>query len=1233
MYQINAIESKLKEMEAGRFQLLCNDILNSLGYSTVTNSGGQIGTDKTIKGTPDAYILCDDGNFIFIEYTVKQSDLLAKLKDDISKCLDVDKTKIPFKKIRKIILMYNSILSAGDLNVLSTMCTTIDIGFEKFDISNIALLINSRFPYLGKEVLGLSIDNGQFLDQKAFVVASNKGMLATTLDIDIIGREQEIVEITQKLDEASTIFLSGKSGVGKTRLALEILSRYEKQNPNVKIWYIRDLGTSLYNDLVKYTSNNDKYIVFIDDINKLTGIEAILDYLSSNLDKIKLIATIRDYALKSSVEKISKYLIPELINIVKLNDDVIRNIAETKFKIYNSDYLSRITKLSQGNPRLAVMMAIVAVKEQKLSSISNISQLLEKYYDEIRKKFDQKNDVNRLKALGIIAFLDKLYFEDNDSLNTICNLIDINKQELYNIYLELFRMEIVDIYEDEVVCISDQILSIFIFHYVFEIRKILDYADIIKVYFTKYKNRIIQNINSIIIYYDNLDFFSNSIKKVWDEWEEEKNSNLEDLMLTFWFARELHALNYLNKQIGKIPVNHDILEDYLINDKTQYEKDKIINTLGQLANSNHFKISIDLILKYLKRDNTKIKEVSYVLTHNFGYTKHSYNQGYFVQDELIKIIMSEIEDDKTQMIFYQILTNIIPYFLSYESKYTESINKKTFTFMRVTLYAKGKMLEMRDCLWDFIAMCLEDPLYNEYAYKILDKYSKSRFLTDENELYEYDFNKINTCILKNLNLDSFDDCLLIDNVEKNIFKHKGYCFKLKEKVKSNTYKIYKMLSEKQYDFDDEWRVGKLKKEEYLETCIHNLDPKLYYDFFLECNIIKKAFKDKDLYTLRESLEVIFHNVKIEYAFDFLKAYLKANIPLNVNPIDILERLICNYSYKQVKMIIESFNFDNKDYWEYLILSLIPKSEVNVNSYHELVGYFNKQESFSVGCYRSLEFLEKFIVIDSEIFVTISRMIMNKKDKFLKKIYIFSLFRDEEKFKNIIDLFISDHNLLIHMYLFLIGYDNFYDRKNIILTDLLNVDYNIIYKLCDTIFATREDGYHLKKIDYDFSFLWDLDNHIIMNVIEYVVNNHCEYIYGNNLEELFIVENLKETVEKQDSIIIDYIRTYKNDIEKMKILFDVIAKFDEHRRLKHTIYFIKENKSIKDFKAIPLENQFESWSGSQLPLVYKKIEFYKKLNEDLSGIDYLEHKEYLEKIVESYKGQIHWIKINEFLRDY
>ncbi len=68
----------------------------------------------------------------------------------------------------------------------------------------------------------------------------------------------------------------------------------------------------------------------------------------------------------------------------------------------------------------------------------------------------------------------------------------------------------------------------------------------------------------------------------------------------------------------------------------------------------------------------------------------------------------------------------------------------------------------------------------------------------------------------------------------------------------------------------------------------------------------------------------------------------------------------------------------------------------------------------------------------------------------------------------------------------------------------------------------------------------------------------------------------------------------------------------------------ENKKIEDFQEILLFPISASWTGSEIPLINEKMDFLKLLKESLKGIDYIEHRNYLDermRRLEEYKSEV------------
>ena len=57
----------------------------------------------------------------------------------------------------------------------------------------------------------------------------------------------------------------------------------------------------------------------------------------------------------------------------------------------------------------------------------------------------------------------------------------------------------------------------------------------------------------------------------------------------------------------------------------------------------------------------------------------------------------------------------------------------------------------------------------------------------------------------------------------------------------------------------------------------------------------------------------------------------------------------------------------------------------------------------------------------------------------------------------------------------------------------------------------------------------------------------------------------------------------------------------------------------------------SWSGSEVPIIEKNKAFIVKLNNELHGLDFLDHKQYLEDKEKQLDDHIKEVQIREYIR--
>ncbi len=1223
MYYKNIIEKKLIELEGGKFQRMCNDILEHLGYGMVTNSGGQDGTDKTIKGTPDAYILLENGKFTFIEYTTQQTKVCSKFEADINKCLDESKTKVPINQIEKIVLMYNSSLSVGEINSLTVMCKKKDVVLEMFDINNITHLFSSKLPFLAKDHLGIEIDKGQFLDYKSFIESNDKSLFSTPLGMGIFGRDDDIDKIHDLMNSSDFVVVSGKTGVGKTKLVIEALADRYNEDKNINVWFIKDRGLGLYEELLRYTAIGN-HVIFIDDINKQTSLNEMMIYIAENRNSIKVIATVRDYALKSSVQVISKYITPEVHKLEKLEDDVIIELLKSNYNIQNQDYHRLILRLAKGNVRLAVMMAIIAVKENTLESINNVSKILEKYYQFMGDKLEELEDEDSLKALGALAFIDKLHLESDESMKIISSITGIFTEKLKKIYKSLHYDEIVDIYEDEVVVLPDQIISVFIFHYVYEVRKLLKYEDIIEQVFPVHKKRIVQNVNSVVAYYDNINYFKDSIKALWSKWESNEDERLEDLILTFWFVKPEETLIYIDEMIENLRMKNNIVEDYT--DFKNIEYNQMLSTLGQYAINDNNISALNLTICYLLKDYSKIKDVSKMLIDHFGYSIYSYKQGYQVQKILIDVI---IENMGKSEVMIQLFSNISTHLLAYFTEWTEFNNNKSFVIHMINLFNYGEMKVLREHIWKKCDELIQEGEYAHYVFELLRRFGDSSRDSEDLSLYEYDFEMICGHIYPYMDFMNLANCAAFYKTDKRYRRLIDKSFLDVDTTACKIYSKYKLFKDKAYDYSKNYEEGKAKCQETHVEFASKLNENTYDEFMRFC--VELNVLDDDNYNNGEVLETIILNSKS--FVNILKCYLMNNTPFKLQPLNLINQLIGKVGYHSAFELISFYEFDMKEYWQFILYSVVKKEDVTFELYQGLIDYFEKEEEVSIGYHRKLDFLVEYTDFDESIYISVIEIIKGKLNDFLKKMYFFNLFSNEESTDQLIRTFEGKRSLLEEVYLYVFENNEIHDTDGKICRKFLSNNPLLLQRIIDIVCSQKANQNQSFKGFFDYSIFWEQDDDKLFELFENLMNLSERYSVDSKVEELLFDSRTENFGEKKKLVIFKYIHKYSKEADKMSRLFYTLANYDNETRVSFYTEFTKVNEDVEAFKELPFNKSCESWSGSEIPRIIRKKEFTQELIDVYNGPKFLRHKSFLKDRLDGYDEYIKSTRVRELLRDY
>lgn len=385
MSKITEIENAIIQLGPGEFQKFCDTFLSQKHYGKITGLGMKSGTLKTTIGNPDTYFRKENGKYICVAYTAQQSDILKKLKEDIEKCLDPEKTKLPIEEIDEIICCHTSSnLLAGDDHKLHKLCEEKNIKLTIFGVDEIAQQIYRYYPMIAKDFFGISADTNQIMYINEFVSLYDSNEMAAPLDTIFHGRKEELSNLIEAIRENSVVIVHGSAGTGKTRIALEAIRRFSSED-EYRLLCVKNNNQPIYEDLIAKIDQPGSYLLFVDDANELSGLAQIIQYITRDKDEysVKVVLTVRDYAKEPVSLIANKYTVPKMFSLLPFSDNDIKEFLNINMGITNDLYVDQIIKIAEGNPRIAYMTGKIAKDTQSLSAVNDASQVYEQYYSNV----------------------------------------------------------------------------------------------------------------------------------------------------------------------------------------------------------------------------------------------------------------------------------------------------------------------------------------------------------------------------------------------------------------------------------------------------------------------------------------------------------------------------------------------------------------------------------------------------------------------------------------------------------------------------------------------------------------------------------------------------------------------------------------------------------------------------------------------------------------------------------
>ncbi len=1197
MAVLSDINSKIQRMDAACFQQFGDEMLRKLYHPiNVESRGTKIGEVKTIKGTPDTIFTTPYGT-VLIEYTTQSSSnknvFLNKLKSDIDSCLNEGKTNVSIERVCEIIIFANQRIAIDVQEKLKEYLKPIysHIKLTFFSIDDISIKIKD-YPGLMKDYLGIVSQPG-LIEIDAFINKFTSAKLSFPIPLDNIYFEIESLPLShgvKMLEDNNIIVISGSAGMGKTRYAIEIAKAYtNKTGTRLLVFEEKNQNAR---EILDNLDSDTSYLFLIDDANRTSIWEEVVEYYShSPNNRIKFIATVRDYAKESVMQECSSLKQFSHIEIPDSSETITKKILES-FGITSPIWHERIESIAGKNIRLAVMCAQIALSGNKYEELINVESIYNAYYSSALSDL-LKHHENRIliKVIAIISFYKVVDLDEETLLQQISNVFGITAKVFIDTAHILNELECIDI-DENIAIVPDQNFGNYMFYQCFFLLREISLCNLIKNLYHR-SDRIIDSLYSVINCFHNnavTDILQTSVSEAWEDvCENEKEEDKICFIRIFANIIPYKTFLYVNQ----------LIEDSRYKDRTSSISchDNIISILSHFSHSNEYEINCALsyLVNYLSINPDKIELAGKTISEEWVYDINDYLHSYERSTTIIDTLIRLAQDSETG---FNLASITLPHFLNFSYNITRNKGNK-FVFGWYSVVVSDELKQNRRKIWKWIIANIARLNQEVFTKNLYSNSYRAKSIAKELVLEEID------CVreaLEKMNIkDDYNLCHSIKNLCNRIKQIIGKeCILIDWENANYLYLLDCKITNKPKDI-------KSKPHEIVEKNIQNIIKKMSVteikNLIDDIVQIAKLNKTNEPFRLSYIIEGII-STDIDVALQTWQYIIDKEYKY------IATRIIYSYlaSANNISRLIEFIREQEITTKSNLILEFIccvdnPSGLITVDAFcNALINYseYSCNLDFIVNRYFATELI---IAGQRKVMTTLLLRIRNNRD-----ITGTEQFLQEFCTNNPTKLKIVE-NAYIHG----IKQNNDYDHKNNLLKNILSRDSSFWVKCCQRI-------NYFAKISHitPYDFIWALKNHsqiIESTLLYYGGKSYIPYSEEDNLFSFFSNIKGEEAAKFMDCMIAKYCKN--RDVSSL--LFRIVISCMGNSRVQHFITFITNNSSISDFYHLETRPRTMYGGDSFASAVKANIDFISELLEAITSLkstEYLEHLNYLSNVKES-----------------
>lgn len=1083
---------------------------------------------------------------------------------------------------------------------------TSNVEIKYFTTTNFKVaLYENKNTDLCQQYFSLKNYTQQIQTPKDFIQSYNKNSTVAPLDNEFILREKELQEIKTLFTRKNVVLLYGASGVGKTKLALEYASR-----DSVDVLCISNKYMDLQEDLMELVKKDKEYMIIIDDANLLSDLKMIVQYIVENT-KSKALITVRDYVQESVKKDIGNLLKYEEYEVQLFSDDDIAVLMDS-IGIKNECFIEQISRIACGNTRLAILAGNYAIDKGTLGSIVDATQFYDAYYGGNMKELKIFTDSGLVSTLSILAIYDKIHLAELSNIIEILELHKITRESFENGCHRLHSVEIVDIYYDEIVKISDQAMRNYILKFCLCDQKIIEISDFIILLFKSNSSVVVYIIDTIINIFGNQDirdYLYIQVASAWLYFEKKEKDTYLKFVKTFYRFNITKSLAIMKKLVEEdtdmshCEVNTDVCKNYVV------INDIVVNILCEIGTTDLYEPAIELMIRYyIKRPDYYI-DFYHAINKCLIINEHSIENNYTKQIVFFSFL-EKYADNWSNNNITKLYLSLVHNFLALDHQHGKVRKKDKIIISTISIILDDDYIIFRKIVWQYLVEIASVGIYKKQLFSVLTEYRLTSNQYDSlDEVFRLDYQYLFKLIDTGFMHTDIEKYILFSQLdtscERYNFVKKGDTVGRVDEAK---YELYQLATFKYIEF----AMHTPDLSQFQVEQVRRID-----DFLQDCNLDKiKKFINvvKEIEGLADYTNTTTSNIKIlwekivstKYYVDAILYCFDMNMSYEVLPDNVVKMLLSFESKNKVFCILQKLdiNLKYKLLWDYFCV--LDETEIEEEDVQHLYLYLEDRQDCQVNksAFRNFFELKKYNIVDREAFIHCIKIVYEKREysPWIVKIYFSCLF---DKIEQTIQLLSNELDLLKDIYLYAMINNKNLDYNSYAFKQL----YKKFPKIADTLVLFLIDRFQKNDInEYKrlVQCLWFTEDKYINQYIDFIMQEKKNEFLVYHTISLFLNCGDKS---RMDEWVTQYINKEASNMENLLYIINIVVNdSDIENARKYILLFLDSNNNISDFRKIDMGILPVICDRDIISHCEKLVKLCGSLDESLTGIDYIEHKD-------------------------